>query len=254
MDILSVIALIAKCAGLLMVVLFTLKLTTRKTRMHSSKTARQPMTKIPTLKLTFRSARNLEFEWTGVVGAYQYQLLEKTDDYSGFQAIGRPKKPGTRGLTWTIPLHSRLNARYMLRAFHYDGSIDSNSIHVGDQLITVLRRPAHTAEGLGFIAQLSHGGRTLTLAEDDHSPSRPDTYPGATHVFEFDNFGQWVKRAYVPWVAIMAQASHASIEPEKTAIDASVPSLDRVASPNRKHSWLSGYGYSTLSLFSYNQP
>ncbi|MEP4547450.1 MAG: hypothetical protein ABJ000_14830 [Saccharospirillum sp.] len=156
-------------------------------------------------------------------------------------------------MTWTIPLHSRLNARYILRASHYDGSIDSNSVHVGDQLISVLRRPSSTAESLGFIAHLSHGGRTLTLAEDDHSPTLPETYLGATHVFEFDSFGHWVKRAYVQWATIMTQATHASIEPEKTAFHV-VPSPDRAASPNRKHSWLSGYGYSTLSLFSYNQP
>lgn len=253
MDFPSFIALIAKCAGLTIALLMTLKLRTRKPRRPSNAKASQPMTKIPTLRLTFGSARNLAFEWTGVVGAYQYQLLEKTDDYSGYQPIGRPKKPGTRGLTWTIPLHSRLNARYILRAFHYDGSIDSNSVHVGDQLITVLRRPTTSATGLGFIAQLSHGGRTLTLAEDDYSATRPETYLGATHVFTFDDSGQWVKQAYVLWETIMTQASHEAIAPEESVTKAA-PVSRGVGSPRRKHSWLSSYGYSTLSRLSYNQP
>ncbi len=253
MEFFDYVILIAKCAGLFLVLMITLKLTTRRSSASSVKTTSQPMAKIPTLRLKLHSARNLEFEWTGVVGAYQYQLLEKIDDYSGYQPIGRPKKPGTRSLTWAVPVHSRLNARYLLRAFHYDGSIDSNPVHVGNQLISALRRPVNSLVSTGLIAHLSVGGRRLTLAEDDHPAGSPGAYLGATYEFEYDDYGQWVKKAYVQWVNITTQTGPEPLLAEKTVVNAA-PSRDRVGSTSRKYSWLSGYDFPTLSLLRHNQP
>lgn len=245
--------LIAKCAGLFLVLMVTLKLTTGRSSASSVKTTGQPMAKIPTLRLKLHSARNLEFEWTGVVGAYQYQLLEKIDDYSGYQPIGRPKKPGTRSLTWAVPVHSRLNARYLLRAFHYDGSIDSNPVHVGNQIISTIRWPENRLAKTGFIVHLGDDGRRLTLAEDDHPAGTPGAYLGATYEFEYDDYGQWVKKAYVQWINTTTQMGPEPLLAEHPVVNAP-PSSDRVVSTLRKNSWLSGYDFSTLSLLRHNQP
>lgn len=162
----------------------------------------------PRVKLRFQSARNLRFQWRDVDGASHYQLLERSDEHADFKLVGACILPGREALVWTLPLHSRINAQYILRAFNEQGFTDSSVVSVAAELEENLRylktSGIEASEFFGFAVTLSEDGNTLVIAEDDFSSAYPrvhgtntSTYLGTAFIFRRASAGQWRQTAYI---------------------------------------------------------
>ncbi|MFG1497933.1 hypothetical protein ABMA57_14980 [Saccharospirillum sp. HFRX-1] len=205
--------LLLKGTALLAIFIVTLIYINRKQH-HHLKTAQQTNTATllipaaPRINLRFSSARNLRFQWRDVDGASHYQLLERTDDQADFSSAGSYILPGRESLVWTVPLYSRLNAQYKLRAFNEQGFTDSAVVSVSTELEEQLRylqtSDINAAEFFGFAIHLSKGGNTLVIAEDDFSSAyprkhgtTPSSYMGSAVVFNRIDSGRWEQTAYI---------------------------------------------------------
>lgn len=205
--------LFLKCAALFAILAITLVRINRKKHNHSSASQRTNTASLltptaPRVNLRFKSARNLRFQWRDVDGVSHYQLLEKTDKDADFRSVGPYILPGRESIVWTTPLYSRVNAHYILRAFNEHGFTDSPWVSVSTELEENLRylktSNIDAAEFFGFFIQLSEGGNTLIIAEDDFSSAyprihgtAPSSYMGAAFIFNRIGSGQWEQTAYV---------------------------------------------------------
>lgn len=214
MDYLEILLLLLKCAALLACFFLTVALFNRHKSKTDSRIAQQnsldSITKLesPKLSIRFQSARNIRFNWQDVSGASHYQLLERIDDQYNFKLVGSYILPGRESLTWTTPLHSRINAHYILRAYNEEGFSDSALISVSRELEDNLRflraSEIESSEFFGFVVSLSQGDNTLIIAEDDFNSAhprvqgtKPSNYLGAAFVFHRINAGQWSQTAYI---------------------------------------------------------
>lgn len=206
--------LFLKCLGL--VVFFAVILMLLNRRRHNdlsdeaqeSTASRLGRPGVPKLNIRFQSARNLYFYWRDVEFASHYQLLERNDSRGDFKLVGCFILPGREAMVWTVPLHTRVNAQYILRAYNETGFSDSPVLSVTNELEDNLRYLSNgeinACEFFGFAVKFSAGGNTLFIAEDDFSSAYPrrqgrsaSTYMGAAYVFNRDAYGHWVQAAYI---------------------------------------------------------
>ncbi|WP_108127542.1 hypothetical protein [Saccharospirillum mangrovi] len=215
MNVSEIIFLLLKCTALL--VLFAAAMTFFKSRnkdkgkvalggSHRTDVSIAPAA--PRMNVRFQSARNLRFQWRDVAGASHYQLLERVNEQTDFKRVGSYILPGRESLIWTVPLHSRINAQYILRAYNEDGFTDSSMVSITAELEDSLRflrtSEIDASEFFGFAINLNEGGNTLIIAQDDFSSAYPRvhgktaaSYMGAAYVFNRDRSGQWSQTAYI---------------------------------------------------------
>lgn len=188
----------------------------------------------PELELHINSARQLRFEWQDVEGATHYQLLERPGPNSVFQPLGPVVQRGREQLIVKKPLHSRLNTQYVLRAYNDTGLADSCALSVSERLETKLRflqdSGIDPTAYFGFSVNLSTGGRTLMIAEDDRSTLDANGVgEGSAYVFLRDGNRQWNKLAYIRGVE-SAQSGQSLPDIEVTPAEP----LDPAPQPRRK--------------------
>ena len=210
----EVLFLFLKCMGLLVFFAVTLILLNRRRHedlsdeTHPLASARLGRPGVPRLNIRFQSARNLCFHWRDVEFASHYQLLERNDSRGDFKLVGSFILPGRESMIWTVPLHTRVNAQYILRAYNETGFSDSSVLSVSHELEENLRYlrsgEIDACDFFGFAVKLSAGGNTLFVAEDDFSSAFPrqngrdaSSYMGAAYVFNRDACGNWVQAAYI---------------------------------------------------------
>ncbi len=160
----------------------------------------------PTLSLGF-GVKELQFSWLAVSGATFYRLLENPDGVSGYTQAAT----NLTGLSYnyTIPVHRRLNASYILEACNSGGCTASAAQILGTDLTLAIGYVKASNTGardqFGFWVALSGDGSTLAVGapnEDGSSTginSAPDdsvANAGAVYVYT-RSAGTWAQQAYV---------------------------------------------------------
>ena len=160
----------------------------------------------PTLSLGF-GVKELRFTWLAVGGADFYRLLENPDGVSGYTEVATNLTALSHN--HTIPVHRRLNARYILEACNAAGCTASNEQILGTNLTQAIgyvkaSNPGVTDE-FGNSVALSGDGNTLAVGapNEDSGTTGINTTPneaapnaGAVYVFA-RIAGAWQQQAYV---------------------------------------------------------
>src|SRR2546426_6249673 len=100
----------------------------------------------PTLSLGF-GVKELQFSWLAVSGATFYRLLENPDGVSGYTSVATNLTGSS--YNYTIPVHRRLNASYILEACNSGGCTASAARILGTDL----------ALAIGYVKALNTGAR-----------------------------------------------------------------------------------------------
>lgn len=160
----------------------------------------------PTLSLAF-GVKELQFSWNAVGGAVFYRLQEDPDGVSGYTQVGNDIAALT--VNHSIPVHRRLNAKYIVQACNAAGCTDSAPQFLGANLTQAIGYVKASNTGLndqfGFAVAVSRDGNTLAVGarNEDSSTTGIDSTPddaapdaGAVYVFSRPA-GTWVQQAYV---------------------------------------------------------
>ncbi len=160
--------------------------------------------------LIFSVIKTFRFSWTDVSDATHYKLLENSDGASGFVQVGSDITQGTQSFDHIVPLHTRLNAQYMLQSCNDVGCTDSSSVSVSGNLVDAIGyvKASNSEMGDGFGRRLSISGDGQTLAvgvtgeesnatgingdQSDNSAA----VSGAVYVF-IRNANSWSQEAYI---------------------------------------------------------
>lgn len=100
----------------------------------SDGTATPTGTAAPTL--TVESIKQFRFDWLVDETATHYRILENPDGQSGFTDISGTIASGTETFRLEVPLHARINAKYILQRCNSDGCSDSQATSVSGHLNT----------------------------------------------------------------------------------------------------------------------
>ncbi len=133
----------------------------------------------PVLNPPTFGVKELRFTWAAAAGATFYRLKEDADGTSGYTQVG----PDLTALTVNhiIPVHRRLNARYIVEACNAVGCTPS----IAQVLTTTLTqaigyvKPSTTASGqqFGYAVALSSDGTTLAVGAEGEANG------GAVYIF-----------------------------------------------------------------------
>ncbi len=161
--------------------------------------------------LSFAQVKLFRFNWSDVDGATHYRLLENPDGVSGFSQVGTDIPAGTGQYDHEVPLHARVNARYILQSCNAAGCTDSSELSVSGTLAEAVGyfKAFNTGaeDRFGHALALSADGNTLAVGApyedsnaigidgDINDNSAP--YSGAVYVFVRNGEGSWVRQAYV---------------------------------------------------------
>jgi len=174
----------------------------------NAQTAQLPAAVTPALG--FAQVKTLRFSWSDVAGATHYRLLEDPDGSSGFQPVSGDIASGEQQYDHIVPLHRRINARYIVQSCNSAGCTDSDTLFVDSALAQAIGyvKAANTGSWdlFGYAVALSGDGDTLAVAARDESSSATGLNgdqasdnagdSGAVYVFT-RNAGQWSQQAYV---------------------------------------------------------
>ncbi len=161
--------------------------------------------------LGFQQVKTLRFTWNDVAGATYYRLLEDPDGSSGFQPVSGDIASGEQQYDHVVPLHRRINARYIVQSCNSAGCTDSDTLFVDAALAQAIGyvKAANTggADLFGTAVALSADGDTLAVGapQEDSAVSGIDGNvndnsagnAGAVYVFMRDTGGAWSQQAYV---------------------------------------------------------
>jgi FG-GAP repeat len=148
----------------------------------------------PVLELGFSPIKQFDFSWMPAERAEYYQLLESADTDEPLVQVGGDMM----GLTtsFTVPLHLRLNASYVLRACNVHGCTDSAVLDVDGPMTEAIGyfKGSNTEAGdlFGFGVALSGDGSTLAVGAP-YSASDA----GTVYVFVRDGQDAWSQQAYL---------------------------------------------------------
>lgn len=115
--------------------------------------------------LTVESIKLLRFDWLGDETATHYRILENPDGQSGFTDISGTLASGTETFQLVVPLHARINAKYILQHCDSDGCSDSPATSVS----------GHLNAGIGYF-------KPDFVAPDDYYFGRAVAISGNGHV------------------------------------------------------------------------
>ena len=164
----------------------------------------------PALALSLQRTKTFHFTWNALAGATHYRLLEDATGNSGFTQVGADLPAGSAGHDLVVPLHLRVNARYIVQACATALCIDSNTVHatgnLADAIGYVKASNTDASDTFGVSVALSVDGSTLAVgapAEDSSATgvdgsqaSNGAAQAGAVYVFVATQAG-WVQQAYI---------------------------------------------------------
>ncbi|WP_150912833.1 integrin [Marinobacter halotolerans] len=162
------------------------------------------------VSLSVEAIKTFRFDWTDVENATRYQLLENPDGLSDFTRVGEDVPQGTQTLGFEVPLHTRINAQYKLRACSINSCTDSDPVSVSGNLAEGIGYfKASNAEEFDFFGaavSLSANGNTLAVGADREDSSATGvngdesdnsvTQAGAVYIFARTDAG-WNQVAYL---------------------------------------------------------
>jgi len=115
--------------------------------------------------LAFTQTKVFRFTWNDVSDASFYRVLENTDGTSGFSQVSGDVAQGTESFDLIVPLHARVNARYILQSCNASGCIDATEVVVSDSLVSAIGyfKASNTQanDQFGIAVSLSSDGNTL---------------------------------------------------------------------------------------------
>ncbi len=173
--------------------------------------AASPPASVTDLELSFVQNKLFRFSWTDVDDATHYRLLEDPDGGSGYIQVGDDIPPGTETADHEVPLHRRLNARYLVQSCNSSGCTDSAAIEAMDPFIGAIGyfKASNTGndDRFGTSIALSGDGHTLAVGApfEDSAASGvggdesndSEYHAGAVYVFRRNSAGMWSQEAYV---------------------------------------------------------
>ncbi|WP_413662830.1 histidine kinase [Microbulbifer sp. CNSA002] len=149
--------------------------------------------------MSFKSIKLFEFNWDHVEGAIYYRLQENPDGASGFSQIGSDIQYEAGSYILEVPLHSRVNAQYILQACNNHGCSNSDILAVNDPLIDSIGylKSSDSTEGeyFGGSIALSGDGNTLAVgAPGELLRTENSNPPGTVYIFTRNNLN-WTEQA-----------------------------------------------------------
>lgn len=160
----------------------------------------------PIVSLAF-GVKELQFSWPAASRATFYRLLENPDGVSGYSEVAT--NIAATSYNYTIPVHERLNASYIVEACNVGGCTDSvpQSIATGLTQAIGYAKASNTGAGdqFGISVAVSGDGNTLAVGapmEDSGSTginsgsNESASNAGAVYVFA-KIAGAWSQQAYV---------------------------------------------------------
>lgn len=164
----------------------------------------------PALALSLRRTKTFHFTWNALAGATHYRLLGDATGNAGFTQVGADLPAGSAEHDLVVPLHLRVNARYIVQACAAALCIDSNTVHatgnLADAIGYVKASNTDSSDTFGTAVALSADGSTLAVgapAEDSSATgvngsqaSNGAAQAGAVYVFVATQAG-WVQQAYI---------------------------------------------------------
>jgi hypothetical protein len=157
--------------------------------------------------------KELRFTWLAASGAAYYRLLENPDGVSGFAEAAT----NITGLSYNhvIPVHRRVNAKYVVEACNAGGCTPSFSVDLGTNLAQAIGyfKASNTgvSDEFGFVVALSADGSTLAVGAPREDSNRTGAIAGAVDetnsgnaaadsgaVYVFARIaGAWSQQAYI---------------------------------------------------------
>jgi hypothetical protein len=158
--------------------------------------------------LTF-DTKIFRFNWIDVNDATHYKLLENSDGVSGFTQVGTNITQGTQTADYSVALHKRVNASYILQSCNLIGCTNDTTINVTGTLVSAIgyfkASNTGTDDNFGTTVSLSDDGSTLAIGaslEDSNTTGINTTAndlaadSGAVYIFT-NNANTWSQQAYI---------------------------------------------------------
>lgn len=170
----------------------------------------------PVLELEQRAVKLFSFSWNSVEDATSYRLFEAADHGAGFieltdlpaEAVSYERE---------MPLHLRVNARYVLEACNAVGCTESNVVSVTGTLEQAVGyiKASHGGSGqepghwhtFGSAVAIDGRGETLAIGVplessgargiENYAGDADEPLAGAVYVFARHGTGAWVHQAYI---------------------------------------------------------
>jgi trimeric autotransporter adhesin len=122
----------------------------------------------PVLSLSVPAIKRLRFRWTPLPGIQRHKLFEDpTGEAEVFTQVGADMGPVNEAFDHIVPLHLRVDARYLLRACAETRCIDSNEVIANGPLIEAIRYfksdQPQPGDQFGTSVALSADGQTLAI-------------------------------------------------------------------------------------------
>ena len=163
----------------------------------------------PSLSLSINAIKSFAFSWSDTDDATSYKLLERVTPSSSYSQIGTDINQGTGSYNYIAPLHTRVNASYVLQACYNTNCIDSDTVSVSGNLASAIgfvKASNSEAEDIfGYTIALSGDGNTLAISSGDDSnatgingdqTNNSAAASGAVYVF-IRNGSTWSQQAYI---------------------------------------------------------
>jgi hypothetical protein len=152
------------------------------------------------LSLSLQTIKAFRFAWTAVPGITHYKLLEDPTGTSGFTQVRTDINASATSLDHIVPLHLRLNARYIVQACAATQCTDSNTVSASGSLagaVGYLKAASSSAfDQFGAAVALSSNGSTLAVGVPLAGGNAADS--GAVYVFVRNGEeAAWVQQAFI---------------------------------------------------------
>ena len=172
----------------------------------------------PAVNLSF-GLKELQFSWGAAASATFYRLLENPDGVSGYTQVA--DNITATSYNFTIPVHKRMNASYIVEACNSGGCTGSQPQIVSSLLLTqaigyakasnIVAKSTGTGDQFGQAVAVSGDGNTLAVGApneasaltgvragsvDETTAGNAATMSGAVYVFARIG-GVWAQQAYV---------------------------------------------------------
>ena len=163
----------------------------------------------PSLSLSINAIKSFAFSWSDTDDATSYKLLERVTPSSSYSQIGNDINPGAGSYNYIAPLHTRVNASYVLQACYNTNCIDSDAVSVSGNLASAIgfvkASNSEAEDSFGKAIALSGDGNTLAIGSSDDSnatgingdqTNNSSAASGAVYVF-IRNGSTWSQQAYI---------------------------------------------------------
>jgi len=163
----------------------------------------------PSLSLSINAIKSFTFSWSDTDDATSYKLLERVTPSSSYSQIGNDINQGAGSYEYIAPLHTRVNASYVLQACNSTDCIDSDAVSVSGNLASAIgfikASNSEAGDYFGRAIALSGDGNTLAIGAAEGSnatgingdqANNSSEGSGAVYVF-IRNGSTWSQQAYI---------------------------------------------------------